>query len=187
MKWYLVVGLSLFITACASRPQMRGDPVVSLAGDMISDLKVTALVNQELSSEPYILVDVYLQNLNPTWLRAKNFEILEIEGAEQFKVISGPDLASWRKSMTLDFELRGEETMNEGEKTKLKEKKTKLAGYADEDHLYRAFALPSGLQAHKWIVFQLEPTEKLKGFRFEITWLDDRKQVFRAHLAKELP
>lgn len=181
----LVVLIAVFSFAGCASHRMRGEDVPTVEGVRVPNLRVTASEAKALSIDNYCLVDIYLRNLNTDWLRVKNVEIVGVKGADHFRVIVGPDLKQWRKSIALDFDLRIEKSKSPKERDRLRAQKAELAQYADEDHLYQPFGIPSQLQARKWLLFQFDKKADVSAFKFEITWLDDRRQTFEAALNKK--
>jgi hypothetical protein len=184
VKYPVWLFLILVFSGCAAH-RMRGIESETIGGHRMANLKVTASVAKDLSIDQYELIDIYLRNLNPDWLRVKNVEILGVEGVERFHVIVGPDLKVWRKSINLDIDLRLETAKSQASRDQLNAQKTRLAEYSDDDHLYQSFSIPSQLQTRKWILFQFANKAAVKSFRFEVTWIDDQRQVFEVPLKKD--
>ncbi|MCB0384740.1 MAG: hypothetical protein KDD43_05045, partial [Bdellovibrionales bacterium] len=65
------------------------------------------------------------------------------------------------------------------------DQKKNLMSYKSEDHLYEPMSLPSGLQTQKWVLFQIPSQEKIKGFSFEIRYLDESLQTYRVGIERE--
>ncbi len=173
---YLNTLIFLIIIGCSSSSKMMiGKEAEFLTGDQVENLKLTAELDKLISIEKYRLINIYLRNLNVSWLRIKNTEILEVSNGDRFHVILGNDLDTWLKSINLDYELKKKEYAER------KEEFPTLKNYDVKDHIYKKFSVPSQLQTNKWVLLQLK-SSKLTWVKIKLHFIDGSKQIYKVNI-----
>lgn len=161
--------LLLLIGSCASR--MRGHEARP-SSTAKAAVKVTARLVPDLSVAGYHVVEVYLLNLQDRWERMKHARLVEVGGIEDFQVIEGEDLMTWKKSMLLEFDLKEEEAKKEGKPLPSKSIKKRLASLEIENAFPGNVSLPPKLQVEKWLVVKIPEGKKMREFKLEMTYMD---------------
>jgi hypothetical protein len=151
---------------------MRGTYAEQLSGESKTDVKISALYDQDLSQESYHLIRIYFLNLNDQWLRIKSIHVVEVPGIEDFHFIKDQDLATWKKSMLLDFDLKVEAAMKEKKELPPPIVKEKLQQLDLNYSLFEPLSLPGKLQVESWTLLQTPGMVELKEIIIEVTYID---------------